>query len=250
MVVIFLNIVRTDSCTLLSRSRLNRNTELITFSLPSTAYDVPPGMHVEITLRGNNKDELEITRPMTPLSVDPNKATIDFVMKYYQKGELSERIQKLAVGDTAEISEPKGDYDMEHLRKYKRVVMIAAGTGIVPLWRIAEKMHHNFHSIETLVLYANEREEDILLRKEFEDLQHKWDSFSARYIVANPPTDLKDYTLGWISDEVLDSCNLQPDDTCALICGSIAMEQFVVGALKQRGFEEDDIVAFTSRVIN
>lgn len=99
--------------------------------------------------------------------------------------------------------------------------MIAGGTGITPMLQIIRAALKNPNDRTKIsLIYANVNPEDILLRKELDDLASKHaDRFSVFYVLNNPPTPW-DGGVGFVSKEhIKDSLPPTSDDIKVLLCG-------------------------------
>merc|ERR1711920_752839 len=104
----------------------------------------------------------------------------------------------------------------------RRVGMIAGGSGITPMLQV---MRHIFKTVgdttEVYLLFANQTEEDILLRSELEScLSDNPSTFKKlHYTLDRPPSNWK-YSTGFIDEAMLRESMPSPsDDTVILMCG-------------------------------
>ena len=99
------------------------------------------------------------------------------------------------------------------------------------------------------LLYANQTEEDILVRDELETLQREHgDRFSLWYTVDRAPENREwKYDTGFITKEMVEKHLLFPDtkDTQFFMCGPPPMLKFACQpALRELGYSEKDWVVF------
>merc|ERR1712039_540552 len=121
------------------------------------------------------------------------------VVKVYEKGVVTQYLDSLKVGDTAEIAGPMGHitYKGSGLfrledpfdetvteRQCRSIGMVAGGTGITPMYQIAT------HSaglpddpLRMALLFANLTPNDVMLQQELEELQRRCNRFIADYTV-------------------------------------------------------------------
>lgn len=96
---------------------------------------------------------------------------------------------------------------------------------------------------ELWLLFANQTEEDILLRKELESIQGP--RFHLRYTVDRPPEGWK-YSSGFI-DEKMCRDHLPPpgDDTMIFMCGPPPMIKFAcIPSFEKNGFKDHQWFSF------
>ena len=79
------------------------------------------------------------------------------------------------VGDTVETSGPQGTFYYEGLRDATKVVAIAGGSGITPVYSMACAIADGDEDFELIVLYGSRTKADILFADEFEEIMKKTD---------------------------------------------------------------------------
>jgi len=107
--------------------------------------------------------------------------------------------------------------------------MIAGGTGITPMLQLIREIlkKNDEDKTELALLFANQTEKDILLRKELDDLAKEYaDQFKVWYTV-DRATEGWQFSVGFISDEMIKQ-HLFPasDDPLILMCGPPPMINF------------------------
>ena len=125
--------------------------------------------------------------------------------------------------------------------------MMAGGTGITPMLQVMEAMLRDpADETKIKLLYANQTEEDILVRDMLEDLQAKHkDRLSIHYTLDRPPAKWA-YSSGFIDCDMI-SKHLPPKEVKPLIlmCGPPPMVKFAcVANLEKLGFDKDLFVQF------
>lgn len=121
----------------------------------------------------------------------------------YEKGNISRFISLLKIGDKVRIKGPKGQfrYTPTLAREFG---MIAGGTGITPMLQIVRAALKNpLDRTKLSLIYANVNPEDILLKKELDELASKHSHrFRVYYVLNNPPAQLG--RRRWLCDEGAD----------------------------------------------
>ena len=127
---------------------------------------------------------------------------------------MSQLLASLAVGDSILMKGPKGHLDYKgkglftiaHKRdnivtyKTKKIGMIAGGTGITPMLQVIRAILRDPNDKTQLwLIFANQTENDILLRKELEAIPS--DRLKLFYTLDNPPEGWK-YGKGFINAEM------------------------------------------------
>ena len=244
------------------KENISHDTRLFRFQLPSVKHvlGLPIGQHIYLTAHIN--DEL-VKRPYTPTTSDDNQGYFDLVIKVYPNGKMTQYLDKFSIGQTIEVSGPSGNliykdnglFDIRArkpepfvTRRIRQLGLIAGGTGITPMYQILNEILKEQTSIvpgervdiKIWLLFANQTEEDILLRDELEQLAaSNSDRFKLWYTVDRDSEEWK-YSKGFINESML-SEHLPPpsDETLICICGPPPMIKFAcIPNLDKLGYTE------------
>jgi nitrate reductase (NAD(P)H) len=162
---------------------LSHNVRLFRFALqsPEHRFGLPVGKHVFLyaTINGEN-----VVRAYTPTSSDDDLGHFDLVIKVYwanenprfpEGGKMSQHLETLAVGDAIEVKGPLGHFVYLGRGAYangkvkataKRISLIAGGTGITPCYQVIKAvLKDGGDGTQLALLYANQSEDDILIRE-------------------------------------------------------------------------------------
>jgi len=133
---------------------------------------------------------------------------------------VSKYVGNMKIGDTIKVKGPKGQmvYRPGLVREFG---MIAGGTGITPMLQIIRAILKNKSDrTQISLIFANVNEEDILLRKELEQLaQEEKDRFKLYFVLNNPP---EGWTggVGFVTEEMIkEHCPKPAKDIKILMCG-------------------------------
>jgi cytochrome-b5 reductase len=198
---------------------ISPNTAIYRFSLPNPqdVLGLPIGQHISLQAEINGKD---IMRSYTPTSSDDDLGHFDLLIKSYEQGNISRYVSLLKIGDKIKVKGPKGQF-MYTPTLSRELGMIAGGTGITPMLQIIRAALKNPQDRTKLsLIYANVNAEDILLKKELDDLAAKFSSrFKVYYVLNNPPAGWTG-GVGFVSKEQIQK-HLPPtsDDIKILLCG-------------------------------
>lgn len=250
-----------------SSRRLNHDTYLMRFALPSAAHRVglPCGKHV--FLFADIGGEL-VARAYTPLSSDRDLGRLDLLVKVYwptgrfpQGGKMTQHLAALKPGDTISVKGPMGKFEYLGGGSYQLnrraghahyLSFVAGGSGITPCYAvIREVLRSPSDPTRCALLYANKADEDVWLRDELDELAARHpDRFHVRYVLEHPPA-------GWTGSSgrvTLDHMaqHLLPPgpSSLALMCGPPPMlELAVLPGLQALGYknsvaEREDVVLF------
>lgn len=183
----FLNPDKWQPLTLVDIKQLSHNTRRFRFALPHQEQQLglPLGQHISI--KGLDADGREVMRPYTPTSEIGQRGHVDFVIKLYPDGQMSQILAGMDVGGVLLFKGPKGRFRYERGSK-KAIGMIAGGSGITPMYQVAQEILRDPNDPTALsLIYANVAEEDILLRQELDALAAQHPNFSVYYVLNNPP---------------------------------------------------------------
>ncbi|CAH1787559.1 unnamed protein product [Owenia fusiformis] len=239
------------SLKLIDREVISHDTRRFRFALPSVNHilGLPVGQHIYLTAR---VDGQLVIRPYTPVTSDDDVGYMDLVVKVYFKdvhpkfpagGKMTQFLEKMEIGDYIDVRGPNGllVYDGQGAfsikedkkskpEKYtaKNIGMIAGGTGITPMLQLVRQVFKDPSDNSSLsLIFANQTEEDILLRAELEEIAAEQpDRFKLWYTVDRPKEDWK-YSSGFISAEMIQE-HLPPPgaDTLIVMCGPPPMINF------------------------
>ncbi|RXW18242.1 hypothetical protein EST38_g7615 [Candolleomyces aberdarensis] len=215
---------------LVHTKKVSPNTAVYRFKLPrqQDVLGLPIGQHIAVTATINGK---AVIRNYTPVSLEDDQGYFELLIKTYEKGNISRYVTTLNPGDKLRVKGPKGNFKytpglVNHLS------MIAGGTGIAPMIQIVRAVLRNPADKTTIsLIYANVNEEDILLRKELNDLLAAHGSrFKLYYVLNNPPVGWTGGA-GFVTKEHIKEHLPNPDETNSkiLICGPPPM----VNAMKK-----------------
>jgi cytochrome-b5 reductase len=127
----------------------------------------------------------------------------------------------LKIGDKIRVKGPKGQFNYTSTLS-REVGMIAGGTGITPMLQIIRAALKNPNDRTKLsLIYANVNYEDILLKKELDDLADNHPTrFKVYFVLNNPPT-------GWIGgtgfvskEQIATHLPASHDNNKILLCGT------------------------------
>jgi nitrate reductase (NAD(P)H) len=235
------------------------------FELPDknlpTGIDV--GQHI---LLGADIGENFVVRPYTPVKPvndQEENGTFELVIKIYGKGKNAKKeglftsfLDTLKEGDSIKAKGPAGHIlyrgrgiitvDASTIQ-ITHISMIAGGTGITPMFQLLKAILTDpDDNTKIALLYSNHTEDDILLRKDLDELAEKHkDQFKVWYTVSNPPENWK-YSVGRINDNMIRKY-LYPSssESIALICGPPAMiEHGCFPSLHKAGYVDENIFEF------
>jgi len=248
---------------LIEKEKVNHDTRRFRFALPSENHilGLPVGQHIHLSAR---IDDQVVIRSYTPVTSDEDKGYMDLVIKVYFKsvhpkfpegGKMSQYLENMKLGDTIDVRGPSGrlvylgngKFAIKVLRKdpptavsVKKLAMIAGGTGITPMLQLIRHITRDpDDSTEVSLLFANQSENDILLKDELEEVAKTHPAQFKLWYTVDRPQEGWTYSVGFISAEMIKDHLFPPSpDTLVLMCGPPPMINFAcVPNLDKLGYD-------------
>lgn len=232
---------------------------------PDHVLGLPIGQHISFKYTEADTGKV-VQRSYTPSSSDDEIGYVEFVVKIYYKnvhpkfpegGKMSQHLAGLKIGDKMLMMGPKGHLTYKGRGKFtikrktelveykkRKIGMIAGGTGITPMLQvISAVMKDPKDKTEMWLIFANQTEEDILLRKELEAIDSS--RLHLFYTLDRPPANWSQGT-GFINAAMCKAHLPAPSaDTMFFVCGPPPMIEYACKpAFKELGIEDDDWFAF------
>lgn len=155
-------------------------------------------------------------------------------MKKYADGPMSTHLHNMVKGHRLDIKGPLPKYPWEP-NKHDHIALVAGGTGITPMWQLARAIFSNPEDkTKVTLVFGNVTHDDILLRREFEELENTYPQrFRAFYVLDNPPKDWSG-AAGYIDKTLLKTVLPEPkaDNIKVFVCGPPGMMDSVSGNKK------------------
>lgn len=196
-----------------------------------------------------------ICRPYTLISSPGIVTKFSILIKLYDDGMMSNIIRDKWLAEYAvDWRGPIGEYGYTP-NSYRNVLLIAAGTGITPIYQMARLVIDNPEDeTRVLLLYSCKTYSDIIFHDKLHQLQDYW-NFKVRYFLSD---DLKqdaeavrryneDINYHRLSKDVLNhQLNFMIHDNLRVyLCGTKSFEKMVVEELTKIGIVESSIITFS-----
>jgi ferredoxin-NADP reductase len=196
-----------------------------------------PGQHYDIRLTA--EDGYEAQRSYSIGSEPEREREIDLTVEKIEGGEVSPYLHDVLVpGDRLEMRGPIGGYFVWEDENNEPLMLVAGGSGIVPLMAMIRHRAARELRIETRLLYSSRTFEDIIYQKELEQLNSKMDGLSVFHTLT------RDQPEGWkgfqrrIDKEMLSEI-IQPlgNRVQVFVCGPTSLVESVANSLVDLGIE-------------
>ncbi|KAI8962577.1 ferredoxin reductase-like protein [Daldinia sp. FL1419] len=238
---------------------INHNTKKFIFKLPED--DQVSGMAVASALltKYQYEGQKPVVRPYTPTSDEDTKGYIELVVKKYPNGPMSTHLHDMVPGQRLDFKGPLPKYPWT-ANKHDHIALIAGGTGITPMYQLARAIFKNpDDKTKVTLVFGNVSEEDILLKREFAELENTYPNrFRAFYVLDNPP---KEWTgaKGYITKDLLKTVLPEPksENIKVFVCGPPGLYKAISGTkvspsdqgelsgyLKELGYSKDQVYKF------
>ena len=154
------------------------------------------------------------------ISSSPSETDFIEFTKKLTGTEYSNALDASKPGDWAKISAPYGNFTFEG--EFDKVGMLSGGIGITPLRSMCKFCTDNQVETKITLLYGNHKEQDIVFRKEFEEMKERNRNFKVAFTVSEPSEKWRGH-IGRISAEMIK--NEMPDylERVFFTCGPPAM---------------------------
>ena len=200
-----------------------------------------------------------VAKPYTPTTLTDEKGHFELVIKAYPEGKVSGYLHTLKVGDMIEVKGPFPKLPYTANMK-KNIGMICGGTGITPCLQVIKEILKNpADTTEISLVFANDKEEDILLKPELDALAKKHKNFKITYVLAKPVFAFGwDGEVGWMNKDIVAKTMPTPSaDSLICVCGPPGFmaavsgdktkdykQGLVQGLLKDAGYTEEMVFKF------
>lgn len=188
-----------------SAEMVNHNVKRITFALPdeNTVSGISP---VTSLLSQHTPDGawIPVIRPYTPVSENDVPGTITFMVKRYPNGKGSGKMHSLVPGDTMKFK-PLNEFEYKP-NAHQSMLFIAGGSGITPIYQLTRAILKNpDDKTKISLVYANNTEQDILLKEEFEELERKYpDRFNKVFTVSKASSEGEGlFEKGYVTEDTI-----------------------------------------------
>ncbi|KAL8825200.1 MAG: hypothetical protein Q9170_007886 [Blastenia crenularia] len=243
-----------------SVEEINHNTKKFRFALPDK--DDVSGLQIASALLTKYKGpemEKPVIRPYTPTSDEDARGHIDLVVKRYPNGPMSEHLHSMEPPQRLDFKGPIPKYPWE-ANKHDHIALVSGGTGITPMYQLCRAIFNNPNDkTKVTLIFGNVSEDDILLKKEFEDLENTYPQrFRAFYMLDKPPEGWTKGT-GYINQDLLKMVLPEPkvENIKIFVCGPPGLYKAIsgmkkspqdqgelTGILKEMGYSKDQVYKF------
>jgi ferredoxin-NADP reductase len=200
-----------------------------------------PGQHLDLRLTA--EDGYSVERSYSIASEPERTGAVDITVERIPGGEVSPFLHEVVVpGDRLEVRGPIGGYFVWEASIGGPLLLVAGGSGVVPLMAMARHRARAGSRTPTRLLFSSRGPDEIIYRDELGRLAATRDGFEVAHTLtrAQPP--------GWTGyarriDELMLAEVIEPlgAGTRAYACGPTALVETVANGLVKLGLPADRI---------
>lgn len=231
--------IRSDkwsSLELVDQTVVSKNTAIYRFNLKTSfeTLDFDPGRHLMVKVPIDGGHEI---RYYSPISPNFAKGYFDIMIKSYPEGQVSKYFASLKPGQLVDFKGPVGNFNYT-TNSSKSLAIVAGGTGITPILQILNEIITTPEDVTKIsLIYANDTENDILLKEELDEMAEKYPYFDVHYVLRTPPDNWSS-SIGLITQDLMEGfLPDSSDDNRLLICGPEGMNSSVLAYAKNLGWK-------------
>ncbi len=201
-----------------------------------------PGQHYDIRLTA--PDGYQAQRSYSIASEPERHGEIDLTVERIEDGEVSSYLDEVVVpGDQLEVRGPIGGYFVWEASLGGPLLLIAGGSGVVPLMAVLRHHARVGSSIPARLLYSARSEKDIIYKDELSQLSAKSYGLARIYytLTRSQPQGWTGYTRRIDRQILVDILGTLEGTPKTYICGPTLMVESASNLLVELGFDPNSI---------
>ncbi len=214
------------------------NVKTFTLALPRwTAHRA--GQHYDVRLSA--PDGYQAQRSYSVGSNPEQTGEIELTVERLEDGEVSTYLHDvLIVGDQVELRGPIGGYFVWEARMGGPLLLVAGGSGIVPLMAMLRHRKARAQNVQARLLYSSRTNDDIFYREELEGLHNDRSGLEVFHTLTRQhPADWQGYSRRIDMKMLEEVAGPFGKQLKAYICGPTAMVEGVANGLVALGIAPD-----------
>jgi ferredoxin-NADP reductase len=210
--------------------------EVKTFTLALPAWMAHrSGQHYDVRLTA--PDGYQAQRSYSIASEPEREGEIDLTVERIADGEVSSYLHEVLVpGDQIEVRGPVGGYFIWEAAMGGPLLLVAGGSGIVPLMSMLRHRRAASASTPARLLYSARRQEDVIYAKELQQLQERGDGLEVfNTFTRQAPPGWNSYARRIDAQMLGEVAGPLGKGARAYVCGPTLMVEAVADSLVQTG---------------
>ena len=190
------------------------------------------GQHLDVRLTGDDGYSAERSYSIAAAADDPLAITVERL----DDGEVSPYLtEDLRVGDELEVRGPVGGYFVWEKADGGPLLLVAGGSGIVPLRAILRQREHSGSGVPVKLLYSARTVSELIYRDELDGYH---DGVEIIYtLTREQPADWTAYTRRVDGALLAETAWPAGKDPLAFVCGPTSFVETVAGGLVGLGYQ-------------
>lgn len=200
-----------------------------------------PGQHYDVRLTA--PDGYQAQRSYSIASEPERRGEIDLTVEYLEDGEVSAYMHEVLVpGDQIEVRGPIGGYFVWQASTGTPLLLIAGGSGIVPLMAMLRHRAATGSTVPARLLYSSRGYDEIIYRQELDGLAAAGDGLEVFHtLTRSQPPGWAGYTRRIDSQMLREVAGPLSSTAVAYICGPTLLVESAANGLVEIGFPEAQV---------
>lgn len=195
-----------------------------------------PGQYVSVFVP---KDNGVIVKPYSVTNPPSKKSYVELCIKKVEGGYVSTHMHNLKPGQEMMIFGPVGRFTLQETIQ-NDIIFLATGTGISAIKPMIDTIFEKDTDKQIWLFFGVRNEDEIIYKKEFEELAKKHKNFHFIPVLSEPNTKEWKGEIGYVQ-QPFQKYFPKPKDEDIYICGVLAMVREVHDLCRQMGFNEEKI---------
>lgn len=192
--------------------------------------DFKPGQFFFVTIKIKGQER---TKHFSFSNSPTEKGYVEFT-KRITGSEFSKALDSLKIGDWAKLKMPYGAFTFEG--QDRKIAFLSGGIGITPIRSMCRFATDTGLPTDMVLLYGNSREEDIIFREDFDNMQAVNKNLRVVYTLTSPDIDRESWPgrNGYIDEKMIKEEITDYRKRTFYICGPPGMVASLAEILKDR----------------
>ncbi len=197
-----------------------------------------PGQFFFVTIKIEGTD---VTKHFSFSNSPTERGYIEFT-KRITESEYSKALDRLKTGDWAKLKLPYGSFTFEG--EYEKIAFLSGGIGITPIRSICKYVADKGLSTDIVLLYGNNKEEDIIFREDLDRIASTNKNICIVYTLTSSDVNKEKWSgrSGYINEKMIKEEIADYKERVFYICGPPKMVKSLIDILKNKlGIGEEKI---------